>query len=79
MVLRAGVLYYGSGLPRFGATASLSPVGVLAAVNGWAWTGSVASLGALGWFFFKAGLLTFGSGLAMVPFLQHGWSRSTAG
>jgi chromate transporter len=42
-------------------------------------TGSGASIGPLGWFFFKAGLFTFGSGLAIVPFLhdglvdQHGW------
>ena len=36
------------------------------------WTGSGASLGALGWFFFKAGPFTFGSGLAIVPFLHAG-------
>jgi chromate transporter len=36
-------------------------------------------MGSLGWFFFKAGAFTFGSGLAIVPFLQqglvddHGW------
>lgn len=36
-------------------------------------------MGSLGWFFFKAGAFTFGSGLAIVPFLHaglvedHGW------
>jgi chromate transporter len=65
-----GALYYGGGLR--GGAAAVSPVGVLAAVKGLAWTGSSASPSALGWFFFKAGLFTFGSGLAIVPFLQHG-------
>jgi chromate transporter len=65
-----GALYYGGGIR--GGAASFSPVGMLAAVKGLAWTGSGASPGALGWFFFKAGAFTFGSGLAIVPFLQHG-------
>lgn len=48
-------------------------------MQGFAWTGSGASLGAMGLFFIKAGAFTFGSGLAIVPFLhqglveQHGW------
>jgi chromate transporter len=69
-----GAVYYGGGLPngRAGAAASASPVGLLAAVEGLAWTGSGASLGSLGWFFFKAGAFTFGSGLAIVPFLHAG-------
>jgi chromate transporter len=68
-----GALYYGGGLPRRrGGLAGVSPVAVVAAVKGLAWTGSGASLGSLGWFFFKAGAFTFGSGLAIVPFLQHG-------
>jgi len=41
-------------------------------VKGLAWTGNGVSLGALGWFFFKAGAFTFGSGLAIVPFLHSG-------
>lgn len=41
-------------------------------MKGLAWTGSGASLGSLGLFFFKAGAFTFGSGLAIVPFLRHG-------
>src|SRR5215213_7546725 len=70
-----GAIYYGGGLPKrpsSGATLSVSPLAVLAAVKGLAWTGSGASLGSLGWFFFKAGAFTFGSGLAIVPFLHSG-------
>ena len=51
---------------------SLTPLGPLAVVKGLAWTGPGVSGPALGWFFFKAGALTFGSGLAVVPFLNHG-------
>lgn len=68
-----GAVYYGGGLPRLrGGAASVSPLALVAAVKGLAWTGSGVSSGALGWFFFKAGAFTFGSGLAIVPFLQHG-------
>jgi len=70
-----GAVYYGGGLPRRGVgggAASVSPFAVLAAVKGLAWTGSSVSGGALGWFFFKAGAFTFGSGLAIVPFLHAG-------
>jgi chromate transporter len=75
-----GAIYYGGGLPKRGTgVASVSPLALAAAVKGFAWTGSGVSLGSLGWFFFKAGAFTFGSGLAIVPFLQqglvheHGW------
>jgi chromate transporter len=74
-----GAVYYGGGLPTRSGVAGVPPLGLLAAVKGWAWTGSGVSLGSLGWFFFKAGAFTFGSGLAIVPFLQqglvdeHGW------
>jgi chromate transporter len=70
-----GAVYYGGGLPRrrrLEQLAAISPFGVPAAVKGLALTGGGASLGGLGWFFFKAGAFTFGSGLAIVPFLQHG-------
>jgi chromate transporter len=67
-----GAVHYGGGLPRRSNIASVSPLALVAAVKGFAWTGSGASLGSLGWFFFKAGAFTFGSGLAIVPFLQHG-------
>jgi chromate transporter len=68
-----GAIYYGGGLPRPGARLhSISPAGLLAAVQGFAWTGSGASVGTLGLFFLKAGAFTFGSGLAIVPFLHSG-------
>jgi chromate transporter len=67
-----GALYYGGGVPRPRAAPSLSPASIIAAVNGFAWTGSGASLGSMGLFFLKAGAFTFGSGLAIVPFLHQG-------
>jgi chromate transporter len=68
-----GAIRYGGGLPRLrSSAASLSPVGLLSVVHGFAWTGSGASLGAMGLFFIKAGAFTFGSGLAIVPFLHQG-------
>ncbi|MDQ3434950.1 MAG: chromate efflux transporter [Actinomycetota bacterium] len=67
-----GALYYGGGLPKLGSpAASVSPA-VVAAVKGFALTGSGASLGSLSVFFVKAGAFTFGSGLAIVPFLHEG-------
>ena len=51
---------------------SLSPAAMLASVSGLALTGSGASLGTLALFFIKAGAFTFGSGLAIVPFLHEG-------
>jgi chromate transporter len=74
-----GAVYYGGGLPRRAGVTSVSPLGVIAVVKGLAWTGPGVNGGTLGWFFFKAGAFTFGSGLAIVPFLQsglvdeHGW------
>jgi chromate transporter len=68
-----GAIHYGGGLPRRRAgAASFSPLGLLAAVKGLAWTGTGVDLAGLGWFFFKAGAFTFGSGLAIVPFLHTG-------
>jgi chromate transporter len=69
-----GVVYYGGGLPkrRLDRAAAYSPTGLLATVKGFAWTSGGASLGSLGWFFTKASAFTFGSGLAIVPFLHQG-------
>jgi chromate transporter len=67
-----GAVYYGGGLPKLGGAAAVSPVGLVAVVKGLAWTGSGASLGAMALFFIKAGAFTFGSGLAIVPFLHEG-------
>ena len=68
-----GVLYYGGGLPRWptASAASFSPAGLLATVNGFAWTGATP-VGTLSLFFVKASAFTFGSGLAIVPFLHQG-------
>src|SRR3954447_22520142 len=67
-----GAVYYGGGVPRLRGAASVSPISLLAVVKGFTWTGSGGSLGPLGLFFFKAGAFTFGSGLAIVPFLHQG-------
>jgi chromate transporter len=68
-----GLLYYGGGLPRRRSTAaSFSPAALVATVRGFAWTGSGSALGSMGLFFAKASAFTFGSGLAIVPFLHQG-------
>src|SRR5207245_2979424 len=51
--------------------ASLSPF-PLATVKGFAWLGAGGTLGTMALFFAKASALTFGSGLAAVPFLHQG-------
>jgi chromate transporter len=66
-----GILYYGTVWHRASATpllaaAPLAPVAPIAPVA------SVSTLGKLLLFFLKAGALTFGSGLVIVPFLQQG-------
>jgi chromate transporter len=69
-----GVIYYGGGLPRWPRREQMaggSPGGLLATVKGFAWS-SGSSLGSMGWFFVKASAFTFGSGLAIVPFLHQG-------
>jgi chromate transporter len=67
-----GAIHYGGGLPRRAGVASVAPIWLLGTANGFAWTTSGVSVGALSWFFFKAGAFTFGSGLAAVPFLHSG-------
>jgi chromate transporter len=68
-----GAIHYGGGLARPRSHAlSVPPYAVLAAVKGFAWAGSGASLGSMALFFAKAGAFTFGSGLAIVPFLHQG-------
>jgi chromate transporter len=65
-------LYYGGGVPRLrGGAAALSPL-PLAAVKGFVWVAAAGSLGTMTLFFAKASALTFGSGLAVVPFLHQG-------
>jgi chromate transporter len=69
-----GMLYYGGGLPRLRSSSApgFSPAGLAAAVKGFAWTGAGSVAGSLGLFFVKASAFTFGSGLAIVPFLHQG-------
>ena len=66
-----GAVFYGGGLPRFRVLGGVLPL-PLAAVKGLAWLGSGAALGTMALFFMKAGAFTFGSGLAIVPFLHNG-------
>jgi chromate transporter len=67
-----GILYYGN-LFRVGAAPkeSIVPFGV-PLVTGLAPTATPGVLGKLFLFFLKAGSLTFGSGLVIVPFLEKG-------
>jgi chromate transporter len=69
-----GVVYYGGGIPKWRreSPAAYSPGGLLATVKGFALSGSGVSLASMGWFFTKASAFTFGSGLAIVPFLHQG-------
>ena len=68
-----GAIYYGGGLPRLSRSANtIAPLPLLAAVKGFAWIGSGASFAALSLFFLQASAFTFGSGLAIVPFLRAG-------
>jgi chromate transporter len=67
-----GAIYYGGGIPRLrNQLGALAPL-PLAAVKGFVWLAAGASLGAMALFFVEASALTFGSGLAVVPFLHHG-------
>jgi chromate transporter len=67
-----GAIIYGGGLPTRNSVASLGPLNLLASVKGLALTGTGAGLSTLGLFFLQAGAFTFGSGLAVVPFLHQG-------
>jgi chromate transporter len=67
-----GAIYYGGGIPRLRGAASFLPAPLIAAVNGFAWVGSSTSLAAMSLFFLEASAFTFGSGLAIVPFLHAG-------
>src|SRR6266581_1580705 len=65
-----GILYYGSLFKRTLAALSVTGAPVLAPLAPTAASGSI--LGKLLLFFLKAGSLTFGSGLVIVPFLEQG-------
>jgi chromate transporter len=67
-----GAIWWGGGLPLRKAAASFSPAAAAVSVKGFALTGSGAALASLGLFFLQAGAFTFGSGLAIVPYLHSG-------
>src|SRR5215469_25806 len=67
----AGILYYGSWW-RGRTLPTLALVAVPVAVGGVAQPATAKTLAELFWFFLKAGSLTFGSGLVIVPFLEKG-------
>jgi len=74
-----GVLYYGSLFRARNATPGVTSllVGVPLVAAGTAPGGLGAMLGKLFAFFLKAGSLTFGSGLVIVPFLEKGLVQQT--
>src|SRR5215211_3164776 len=67
-----GAFWWGGGLPSRYQANGFAPLAALSPVKGFALTGSGAPLGALGLFFLAAGAFTFGSGLAIVPYLHSG-------
>ena len=67
-----GILYYGSLFRRSPTPLSLVPLALPGAVPLAAPAASASVLGKLALFFLKAGSLTFGSGLVIVPFLEQG-------
>ena len=68
-----GAIWWGGGLPSSrGNAPSFAPAALLGTVKGFALAGSGAALASLGLFFLQAGAFTFGSGLAIVPYLHSG-------
>jgi chromate transporter len=67
-----GILYYGSLFRHSKPPLSLVPLVLPGAVPLAAPAASASVLGKLALFFLKAGSLTFGSGLVIVPFLEQG-------
>ena len=67
-----GILYYGRFWQRASSATPLLAAAPLAPVAGMAPVASTSTLTKLLLFFLKAGALTFGSGLVIVPFLQQG-------
>jgi chromate transporter len=67
-----GILYYGTPIRRLRSGTSLVAAVPLAASNTGGSVASTSAVGKLLLFFLKAGALTFGSGLVIVPFLQQG-------
>jgi chromate transporter len=70
-----GILYYGTPLGFLRRTTTLAIAAPLAATAPLAPVASASTLTKLLLFFLKAGSLTFGSGLVIVPFLEQGLVR----
>jgi len=73
-----GILYYGS-LFRGGSAGAGGALAVAPIAIGTAKTATPSTLGQLLAFFLKAGSLTFGSGLVIVPFSRRGWCKRLGG
>ncbi|GLS19974.1 chromate resistance transporter [Labrys miyagiensis] len=73
-----GILYYGSLFRGGKAPPTLLGVAVPLAIAGAPQVATPSLLGQLFLFFIKAGSLTFGSGLVIVPFLEKGLVQDTA-
>ncbi|HSQ98428.1 MAG TPA: chromate efflux transporter, partial [Sphingomicrobium sp.] len=71
-----GMLFYGS-IFRGGRPPAAAIAAPLAAAGGAPHVASLSILGKLLFFFLKAGSLTFGSGLVIVPFLEKGIVQDT--
>jgi len=67
-----GTIYYGGRIPRIRTRLSSVALLPLASVKGFAWFAAGASLGTMALFFVEASAFTFGSSLAVVPFLHQG-------
>jgi chromate transporter len=72
-----GILYYGSLFGRRMPPAPLAAIAPPVAIGAAPHTASLPLLGKLLAFFLKAGSLTFGSGLVIVPFLEKGLVQET--
>ena len=67
-----GAIWWGGGLPFRGTSAGVNPAVLASTVKGFSLSGAGAPLAGLGLFFLQAGAFTFGSGLAIVPYLHAG-------
>lgn len=77
-----GIVYYGSLFRRKAASTAAFAAATLSAGSAYAAAPvamAPATLGQLMLFFLKAGCLTFGSGLVIVPFLEKGLSKRRTG
>jgi chromate transporter len=75
-----GALYYGGGLPRFGARfASVLPLPLLASVGGFAWTGADVSLATMALFLSRPARSPSAPGSPLSRSSTTAWSTPTTG